>query len=433
NIDGGISVCMNITKTSQIMVEINNMSFDIKYMNQIIGKVSSSFSNDNITLSFNGRLLPSNTKEELDAMTNAFFKILSGEELKFTLEARTSSDSWLSSLNAIITKETKINFNYEFIERGWNFKFDPNEQYSPEISLQHEIKYSNLFPLGIYKIPYSLGTIESSFTTKLEIFTEDFKDSFNELAKKIFMAEDVVFTVKGELNLMAKTPVGDIKMEKIQFNFDKNFKYQTQPRILMKSMETVKATRDTIEFKGLATIINPLNVEIELRSNVEFDLLSDQNIKVANMTIENFKLKRKNEDMVVKLKYLPEYDSGHSVIQNYLNRRFSILSIKTNNQTTSVFLLQKFFEVLELKVLLPGIDALFLKEIESLEKMELLLNQEKLRKFKSMDVGNAIVNSTDYFSGVRENIQCFIMIGIDEDKDNLFRINLYYIFILNFI
>ncbi|RIB17761.1 hypothetical protein C2G38_1402078 [Gigaspora rosea] len=178
------------------------------------------------------------------------------------------------------------------------------------------------------------------------------------------MAEDVVFTVKGELNLMAKTPVGDIKMEKIQFNFDKNFKYQTQPRILMKSMETVKATRDTIEFKGLATIINPLNVEIELRSNVEFDLLSDQNIKVANMTIENFKLKRKNEDMVVKLKYLPEYDSGHSVIQNYLNRRFSILSIKTNNQTTSVFLLQKFFEVLELKVLLPGIDALFLKEIE---------------------------------------------------------------------
>ncbi|KAF0545738.1 conserved hypothetical ustilago-specificprotein [Gigaspora margarita] len=312
---------MNITNTSQIKVELNNMSFDIKYMNQIIGKVFSSFSNNNNTLSFNERLLPSNTKEKLDAITNAFFKILSGEELKFTFEARTSSDSWLSSLNVIITKETKINFNYEFIERGWNFKLDPNEQYSPEISLQHEIKYSNLFPLGIYKIsckiiliykesqfatlniPYttvsdSLGTIESNFTTKLEILTEDFKDSFNELVKKIFTLEDVVFTVKGELNVKAKTPVGDINMEKIQFNFDKNFKYQTQPRILIKSMEIVKATRGTIEFKGLATIINSLNFEIELRSNVEFDLLSDQNIKVANMTIENFKLKRKNEDTV---------------------------------------------------------------------------------------------------------------------------------------
>ncbi|CAG8816864.1 2975_t:CDS:1, partial [Racocetra fulgida] len=95
HIDGGISVSMNITNTSQIRVELNNMSFDIKYMNQIIGKISSSFSNDNNTLSFNGRLLPSNTKEELDAMTNAFFKILSGEELKFTFEARTSSDSCL--------------------------------------------------------------------------------------------------------------------------------------------------------------------------------------------------------------------------------------------------------------------------------------------------------------------------------------------------
>ncbi|KAF0525242.1 kinase-like protein [Gigaspora margarita] len=305
--EGGININMNIKNASQIRIELDNMPFNIKYMNQIIGKISSTrFSNDNNTLSFSGCLLPGDTIEKLDVIAKAFSKILSGEELHLIFDARASLVSWLNkiSLTVVITKETKINFNYEIIDCAWDFIFDPNDQYSPRITLQNVIKYSNLFPLGIYKayckivliykesqfatlnIPYttisdSLGTIESSFTTKLNIFSENSKDLFVEILRKIIMTEEVIFTVKGELNVLAKTPVGDIEMKQIQFNFDKNIKCQIHPGITINSMEIINATKDAIEIRALATITNPLNVGIYLGSNVEFDLISDQNIKIA--------------------------------------------------------------------------------------------------------------------------------------------------------
>ncbi|CAG8533655.1 22878_t:CDS:2, partial [Dentiscutata erythropus] len=133
--DGGISVSMIITNASQIIID--------------------------------GCLLPANTKEEIDAMTNAFYKILSSEELQLTFDARGSSVSWLNkiTLTVVITKETKINFNYEFIKSAWDFKFDPNDQNSPKLFLQYELKYTNLFPLGIHRISGKIVLIykESQF------------------------------------------------------------------------------------------------------------------------------------------------------------------------------------------------------------------------------------------------------------------------------
>ncbi|RIB09553.1 hypothetical protein C2G38_2044227 [Gigaspora rosea] len=495
----GISVKMDIKNTSQIKVELDNMPFDLKYMNQIIGKISSTnFSNDNNTLSFSGYLLPGDTIEKLDVMSKAFSKIISGEELHLIFDARASLVSWLNkiSLTVVITKETKINFNYKIIECAWDFTFDPKDQYSPRITLQTVIKYSNLFPLGIYKasckigliykesqfailnIPYititdSLGIIESSITAKLNIFSEDSKDLFSEILRKIFMTEEVIFTVKGELNVIAKTPVGEIEMKQIQFNFDKNIKCQIQPGIIINSMEIINATKDAIEIRALATITNPSNIGIYLGSNVEFDLISDQNIKIASMIIENFKLKRENDDIIVKLKYLTDKDSGFKVIENYLNRRSSLLSIKATNNTTSIYPLRGAFEAIELEALLPGINAQFINEIEvslrtkdsfmlhnplktklhifgftskvvNMENKQIAVGiteqkndgivvepgQTKSIRIETshVDVGNAIRNIKDCVSanGVRENVECVLMFGIGEDIKNLFRIDLNY-------
>ncbi|CAG8533633.1 22877_t:CDS:1 [Dentiscutata erythropus] len=159
------------------------------------------------------------------------------------------------------------------------------------------------------------------------------------------MEDDVIFTVKWELNIMENTPVGDIEMKKIQFNFDKNIKCQIQPEIRISSMEITDATKDTIEIRALATITNPSNIEIDLGSNVKFYLISDQNIKIANLIIENFKLGRENRDVIVKLKYLPDKDSGYKIIDNYLNRRISSLSIKATNKTTSIYPYKKFLKL----------------------------------------------------------------------------------------
>ncbi|CAG8589054.1 752_t:CDS:2 [Dentiscutata erythropus] len=469
--DGGISVSMNITNASQIRIKLGKTSFDIIYMNQIIGKISSTcFSTDRNTLSFSGCLLPANTKEEIDAMTNAFYKFLSGEELQLTFDARGSSVSWLNkiTLTIVITKETKINFNYEFIKSAWDFKFDPNDQHSPKLSLQYGLKYSNLFPLGIHgisgkiiliykgsqfatlSIPYStatdsLGIIESSFTTKLKITSEDSKDLFNEIAKKIFMAEDVIFTVEGVLNVILKTPIGDIDMKKIQFNFDKNIKCKIQPGIIINSMEIIDATKDAIEIRASATITNPSNIRVDLSSNVEFDLISDQNIKVANMIIENFKLKRGNEDVIVKL----------------------------NNNTTLIDSLREVFKAIKLEALFPGINARFINEIEvslrtkdsfmlhnplktklyifgfnskvfNLENKQIAVGitersdvgtvvepgQAKRIRIENtnMDIGNAIRNIKDCVNGVKENVECVLMFGIGEDINNLFKINVSFLY-----
>ncbi|CAG8479798.1 26166_t:CDS:2 [Racocetra persica] len=390
--DGGICINMNITNASQISVELSNIPFDIKYMNQ-----NYCFSNDRNTLSFNGCLLPPNTREELDAMTNAFSKFLTGEELHLIFDAEASS-------------------------RAWNFKFDPNEQYLPKLSLHYEITYSNLFPLGVYKFSYSFGIMESSFTTKPKIFSEDSKYLFGEIAKKLFTAEDVVLTVKGELNVIAKTPVGNIELKNISFNFDKNF-------------------------KGVATMTNLSNVEIDFNGNVEFDLISDQNINIAKMTIENFKLKRGNEDMNVKINYLPDNDHGYKLIENYLNRRskFKTLlpgikallidEIEVSLRTKDSFMLHN---PLKTKLYLFGFNSkvinMFNKQIATgitePSVDGIVIESGLSRKIRientNMDVGNAIRNIKDCVNGVKESIECVLMFGIGENQDNLFRINLNY-------
>ncbi|CAG8752643.1 16372_t:CDS:1, partial [Racocetra fulgida] len=286
----------------------------------------------------------------------------------------------------------------------------------------------------------------------------DSKYLFGEIAKKLFTAEDVILTVKGELNVIAKTPVGDIELKNISFNFDKNFKCcHIQSGIIVNSMEIIEATRDTIGIRGVATMTNPSNVEIDLNSNVEFDLISDQNIEIAKMTIENFKLKRGNEDINVKIKYLPDNDRGYKLIENYLNRRSSLLLVKSTNETTSTYLLQKFFESLEFKTLLPGIKAQLIDEIEvSLRTKDsfmlhnplktklylfgftskvinmfnkqiatgitepsvdgIVIESGQSRKIRientNMDVGNAIRNIKDCVNGVKENVECVLMFGI---------------------
>lgn len=191
------------------------------------------------------------------------------------------------------------------------------------------------------------------------------------------------------------------------------------------------------------------------------------------MIIENFKLNRENDDLIVKLKYLPSKDSGFKVIENYLNGRNSLLSIKATNSTTSIYPLRGAFEAIKLKASLPGINAQFINEIEvSLRTKDSFMLHNPLKtklhifgftskvinmenkqiasgitepkndgtvvepgqtkririENTNMDVGNAIRNIKDNFSanGVRENVECVLMFGIGEDIKNLFRIDLNY-------
>ncbi|CAG8514697.1 23533_t:CDS:2 [Cetraspora pellucida] len=416
--DGGITIIMNIINSSHVRVELDNMPFDIKYMNQTVGKISSTrFSNDRNTLSFSGCLLQPNTKEKLDVMTDVFFKILSGKELQLTFNARECLVSWLDriSLTVNITEETKINFNYELIKCAWGLKFDPKDQYAPKVSLHCGIKYLNIFSLGICKfscecdliykelqlatfnIPYttifdSSGIIESRFTTKLRLFSEESKDLFSEIAKKMYQEEDFALVVKGKINVMAKTPVDDFKME------------------------------------------------------------------------------CESKDIIVSLKYLPNKDDG-DFIKNYLNGVGSLLFIKANNKTTSISLLQKAFETIELEVILPGLDVPFINEAEvsftSKDSFKLNnplktrlhlfgfnakvfnMNNEHIatatKKYSNngivveagktekiqvesskVDIINAIQNIKDCAYGVKENLECVLMFGIGEDENDFFRINLNY-------
>ncbi|CAG8576995.1 22443_t:CDS:2 [Cetraspora pellucida] len=435
--DGGIAFNVNITNTSHIRVELGDIQFDIKYMDQIIGKISSKrFSNDRNTLSFSGCLLQPDTLEGLDAITDVFSKILSREELQFTFDTKECFVSWLdiTSLIMIITKETKINFDYELIKCAWDFKFDPKDQYALEVSLHSEIKYFNLFPLGIHKFSCenSSGIIESSIKTKLRLLEES-KDLFSEIAKKMYQDEEFIL-------------IGDIQVKKIEFNFDKNIKCHIQPGIMIKSMKIIEATKDVLEFKAIATITNFYNfsnIKIDLGINVEFDLISEQNIKIAKITIEDFEMKSENRYTTVRLKYLPNTDNGH-LIGNYLNGIDKVIlpgldvpfidEVEVSFTTKDSFMLHN---PLQTRLHLFGFNAKVFnaanEQIAAATKKPsdfgIIVEAGQTEKINiessNMDIKNLFKNINDCVYGVKENLECVLMFGIGEN--NPYRIDLNYV------
>ncbi|CAG8621857.1 12916_t:CDS:2, partial [Racocetra persica] len=229
------------------------------------------------------------------------------------------------------------------------------------------------------------------------------------------------------------------------------------------SMEIIEATRDAIDFKAVATITNVSkfsNIEIDIGSNVEFDLISVQNITIAKITIEDFQINYENKSTIVRLKY----------IESYLNGRDNLLSIKATNMTTSISLLQKAFETIKLEVVIPGLGVPLINEMEvaftSKDSFNLhnplktrlhlfgfnakVFNEfneqiatatkrpsdigivvepgqtEKIQvESSNIDIKNAIKNIKDCVKGVKENLECVLMFGIGEN--NLYRIDLNYL------
>ncbi|CAG8534035.1 22922_t:CDS:2 [Gigaspora margarita] len=401
--DGGIDINMHITNTSHVKMELAGMFFDIKYMNQTVGEIfSTKFSHDHNTFTLSGRLLPQQSKDGLNAINNAFSKILTGEELSLVIQNNhASSVFWLQSsnrisLNVIISRETKICFDYKVSICELDIKFNPNDKTTPIVSSKYKIEYSKIFPLGINQISWKIGLfdIESQLATlsvpytpvsddsgiiepksnltpiNFETPTEDPKDLFNEFAKQLYIGEEITLTVKGEANIMAKTPVGNVNIENAKINFEKSFRCRIQSEIKpLDSFDVIGGTREHIKIEAKCTIINPSFINIDLSSNVKFELCFGNNKeKVADIEIKDFKLKQgENKNISVSAQYLPDtrkqLEAGRELIKNYLIGHRNDVIIKGTKDTTSIPLLKKAFEAIELKTSIPGVDIQFLNGV----------------------------------------------------------------------
>ncbi|CAG8741919.1 31369_t:CDS:2, partial [Gigaspora margarita] len=213
--NGGTPVNMHIKNQSHIMVELDNISFNIEYMNQKIGKISSSkFKQDCNALSFNRILLP-DSKERLDFVS----KLLANNEVSLSFVRQNniySSIFWLQSaldrvsLNVTVLKRSYMSFNCEVHIDEIDFQSQENSQFqnfkSHDLKLADitipDTKVSDIFNIvscASFEIRPEFISLFRNFLAKLTILStvpsSSDIDNFEKQIKEGYIKENVI-TVK---------------------------------------------------------------------------------------------------------------------------------------------------------------------------------------------------------------------------------------------
>ncbi|RGB35271.1 hypothetical protein C1646_123339 [Rhizophagus diaphanus] len=406
--DGGIEIEINSTlgNPSPINVELGDLVFDVEYLGHIVGVVGATgvtlVSGDN-KLDLKGRLIPQNSTEALAAVGDLFSKFITGQNATTSVIAKSvrpnnesAPISWLQSafvgtkLSVVLQggKDLKIISSVDI--NALDLQFNNENPYIPmasSSSLTAGFSIPFGFPLEMKQISQQItmfdgdkelaslgspftaatgdsksGKIETSFAPTPFKVAKGSEELFDDFSKRLTLEKSVSLKMKGVANSIAKTPVGEVEIQGIEFEVQTTLPgiqgLKTKPAVV-NSLVVTGGTAENMLIKLSVTLFNPSNVKISM-GDVIFDLLF-QDQPMGKVIMENFVLDRGENNVNVIAQFGPKGEeankAGRELLDNFIIGKSNTVGIKGSAQSTPIAPLQKALAALELTTTMPGLKS----------------------------------------------------------------------------
>ncbi|CAG8702243.1 16443_t:CDS:1, partial [Racocetra fulgida] len=239
--------------------------------------------------------------------------------------------------------------------------------YVQQISQEIEL-FDGKTKLATLSIPYTTasgdsksGNLTSGFApTQFKVIPGSEKN-FDDFAKRLTMEESVTLKMKGIVNVMSNTSIGNVTIEGIKFNVQttlRGIQGLTSSPTVINSLKVTGGSNDHIDIELSVSLSNPSNVKIILDSDVKFDLICNET-RIGNVIIPNLVLDRGENNLTVLAQFSPNGDEeqqvGRNLLNNFLAGKTNNVSIKGNKNSTPLEPLRKAFETIELTTVMPGL------------------------------------------------------------------------------
>ncbi|CAI2185331.1 8211_t:CDS:2 [Funneliformis geosporum] len=405
--DGGIEIeiISIMVNPSPIGVELGDLVFDVEYLGYIVGEVAASgvtLASGKNKLDLKGRLIPQKDTELLAAVGDLFSKYITGKNATTGVIAKSVKPkngsapiSWLQSafegtkLSVVLEGGKNLNTISSVDINTLDLQFNTENQYTPlasSSSLTAGFSIPFGFPLEMKQISQEItmfdgdkelaslgspftaakgdsksGKIETSFAPTPFKVANGAENTFDDFSKRLTLESRVNIKMKGVANSIAKTPVGDVEINGIEFEVQSTLAgiqgLKTKPAVV-NSLVVTGGTTEHMLIELSVALFNPSNVKIDMGGDVIFDLFFQEQL-IGKVVMEKFVLERGENNAKVIAQFGPQGEgaikAGRELLNNFMVGGSNTVGIKGNTQSTIIVPLQKALAALELTTSMPGL------------------------------------------------------------------------------
>ncbi|GAN00901.1 conserved hypothetical protein [Mucor ambiguus] len=403
---GGITLTAQttISNPSQVGFNFEGVGFESYYKGVDLGPLGSAGNavfpaQGTANLAMKGRLVHQDSAEGIAAVTEVFENFLSANSSTLSVKGVSASGpngvvQWLSAAFKTINIENvvlpgppaKPNLITAVTMKDMQIDFTKNPFAPPTSSQNVEAQLKNPFgfPLGVKSLNMkvdanseghnvaSLEVPESPATTSADGIVHT---AFNGIPFKVYSGSEALFTkfvagltlapvvpfgLKGVVNSIAQTAVGDLKLGNINFDVQTSLagfaSFGGTTEII--SLKVVGGTATYIAVDLVIALNNPSQITITA-GDLNFDVIMDASgSKVGIVTLTNTVIKPGRNEMPASMKMTStDLLSLSKMLTNYLTNQVTPLTVKGSANSTKIIPLQPGLAQVALKTNMQGIPA----------------------------------------------------------------------------
>ncbi|KAL0135826.1 hypothetical protein V8B55DRAFT_1171734 [Mucor lusitanicus] len=403
---GGITLTAQTTinNPSQVGFNFEGVGFESYYKGVDLGPLGSAGNavfpaQGTANLAMKGRLVHQDSAEGIAAVTEVFENFLSANSSTLSVKGVSASGpngvvQWLSAAFKTINIENvvlpgppaKPNLITAVTMKDMQIDFTKNPFAPPTSSQNVEAQLKNPFgfPLGVKSLNMkvdanseghnvaNLEVPESPATTSADGIVHT---AFNGIPFKVYSGSEALFTkfvagltlapvvpfgLKGVVNSVAQTAVGDLKLGNINFDVQTSLagfaSFGGTTEIV--SLKVVGGTATYIAVDLVIALNNPSQITITA-GDLNFDVIMDASgSKVGVVTLTNTVIKPGRNEMPASMKMTStDLLSLSKMLTNYLTNQVTPLTVKGSANSTKIIPLQPGLAQVALKTNMQGIPA----------------------------------------------------------------------------
>ncbi|KAI7857202.1 hypothetical protein BDC45DRAFT_501916 [Circinella umbellata] len=402
--DGGITLTANtfITNPSQVGFSLSGAEFKAVYKEILLGPLASdgpaNFAPKGVSnLKMKGRLIPQDTQEGLDAVTEVFENYLAAKDTLVNVLGESGSGpggkvGWLTTgfktikIEDVIMPGPKVAPELIPAITMKNMQMDfTKEAYAPTASstqVEAQLKNPFGFPLGVkqlnmdviagshgtdmalLKIPDEKATTSQSGLVTTQFSDVPFKvygdkhDLFNKFVELLTSQANVTFELSGSSNTITTTAIGDLKLNNITFDVETSLagfnNFNGKNDIL--SLAVTGATKEYIIVALKIAMNNPSQITIKL-GDMKFNIIMNEfNAQVGDVIIKDATIVPGNNTMEAEMHmYSTNEKALGQLLSNYMTGAKVPLSVKGFDGSTSIASLKDGLSTVNLATTMTGI------------------------------------------------------------------------------
>ena len=198
------------------------------------------------------------------------------------------------------------------------------------------------------------------------VVPDESKSTFNGFVTDLTLGNESSFRLEGTGNALAKTSIGNIRLDGIKFNVPANMKGMQGLAVIppkITSLEVSGGSKEAMYIDIGCTINNPSDLKISV-GDVAFNLLGEGNI-LGTVTMANLTLDRGENQVTGKVKFSPQGEAaiatGRQLLGRYAMGTDSPVGISGSQESTVIPSLQQAFSKIQLPSTMPGLKTQLLQ------------------------------------------------------------------------